>query len=446
MSSGPRPKKRPDEIPFGLVLDHMPDLVWLVAEEGVLGSVNLKFAEFLGRRKEDFPGAAIEDVLPAEMVELCRASRRQALKERRTVRYQFALPDHNGVETLLEVHVSPVLDAGMGDLTVCCGHDVTGCCPSGSNLARSERNFRTLIESFDDIIVIGDTEGRIRYVNPATTRRLGWELSELVGRPVLDLNPSWAREEAAAILQDMFAGKREVCPLPLVRKDGTLIPAETRVWLGEWDGTESLFGLCRDLSKEQEALQKFDRFFRMNPALMAVTRSPDRVFIDVNESFLDKLGYAREEVVGRTTEELDLFPDLEEQAQVREMLIKYGAIHEIELKVRAKDGTLLTGLFSGDLIQSQGEKFLLTVMIDISQRKQAEEEREQVIRELNSALDQIRTLSGIIPICAHCKKIRDDRGYWERVEDYITRHSEASFSHGICPECYAEIYPDPDNP
>ena len=68
-------------------------------------------------------------------------------------------------------------------------------------------------------------------------------------------------------------------------------------------------------------------------------------------------------------------------------------------------------------------------------------ERENLILELQHALKNIKTLSGLIPICASCKKIRDDQGYWNQVEKYITEHSDARFSHGICPACVKKLYP-----
>ncbi|MCH8328464.1 MAG: hypothetical protein IID15_08100 [Candidatus Marinimicrobia bacterium] len=64
--------------------------------------------------------------------------------------------------------------------------------------------------------------------------------------------------------------------------------------------------------------------------------------------------------------------------------------------------------------------------------------------ELTDALDRVKTLSGMLPICANCKKVRDDQGYWEQIEHYITEHSEAEFTHGICPDCARELYPEID--
>jgi hypothetical protein len=68
-------------------------------------------------------------------------------------------------------------------------------------------------------------------------------------------------------------------------------------------------------------------------------------------------------------------------------------------------------------------------------------ERQRLINELQQALSDVKTLSGLLPICAHCKKIRDDKGYWNQIEAYIREHSEAKFSHGLCPDCFKHMYP-----
>ena len=76
---------------------------------------------------------------------------------------------------------------------------------------------------------------------------------------------------------------------------------------------------------------------------------------------------------------------------------------------------------------------------DVSQRKNAEAEREELIADLQQALAKVRTLQGLIPICASCKKIRDDHGYWRQLESYFREHSGAEFSHGLCPECAQDV-------
>ena len=76
------------------------------------------------------------------------------------------------------------------------------------------------------------------------------------------------------------------------------------------------------------------------------------------------------------------------------------------------------------------------------QNDQLEEIVEERTSELKEALSQVKLLSGFLPICASCKKIRDDKGYWNQIESYIQQHSEAEFSHSICPECIEKLYPD----
>jgi hypothetical protein len=71
-----------------------------------------------------------------------------------------------------------------------------------------------------------------------------------------------------------------------------------------------------------------------------------------------------------------------------------------------------------------------------------EKERENLITELQEAFTKIKTLRGLLPICSSCKKIRDDKGYWNQIESYIRDHSEAEFTHGICPKCAKKIYPE----
>jgi PAS domain-containing protein len=79
---------------------------------------------------------------------------------------------------------------------------------------------------------------------------------------------------------------------------------------------------------------------------------------------------------------------------------------------------------------------------DITERRRAEKERERLLAELSEALANVKKLRGLLPICASCKKIRDDKGYWHQVETYMEDHAEVAFSHGLCPECAAKLYPD----
>lgn len=83
---------------------------------------------------------------------------------------------------------------------------------------------------------------------------------------------------------------------------------------------------------------------------------------------------------------------------------------------------------------------LTLILTDITSRKKLEAERNKLIDELQNSLAKVKILSGMLPVCSYCKKIRDDKGYWNQIEDYIKKHSEVDFSHSICPECAEKYY------
>ena len=120
-----------------------------------------------------------------------------------------------------------------------------------------------------------------------------------------------------------------------------------------------------------------------------------------------------------------------------------NAVNLVEHEFIRKDGTKACAEFSISLIKDEKGNPLAFCGIgrDITDRKHAEVERERLILELRDALSKIRTLSGLLPICSSCKKIRNDKGYWEQLEVYISNRSEADFSHGICPDCAKRLYP-----
>ena len=121
-------------------------------------------------------------------------------------------------------------------------------------------------------------------------------------------------------------------------------------------------------------------------------------------------------------------------------LITEGVPYDREFEIRrVSDGESV-------FVHSKAEydpakQIIFGVVQDITARKRAELDRERLIGDLRKALDDIKTLRGIVPICAHCKNIRDDAGYWQQVEAYVTAHSEAQFSHAICPTCMDKFYP-----
>lgn len=118
--------------------------------------------------------------------------------------------------------------------------------------------------------------------------------------------------------------------------------------------------------------------------------------------------------------------------------LETGAVNIFEYQIQKEDRLD----YQEARIVLSWEDEVLAIVRDITERKRAEQEREALIEELRNALAQVKTLSGLLPICAACKRIRDDNGYWRQIEAYIGEHSEAEFSHGICPECARRLYPE----
>ena len=116
---------------------------------------------------------------------------------------------------------------------------------------------------------------------------------------------------------------------------------------------------------------------------------------------------------------------------------------DLEAWLLTKDGRQICLLFNAVPMFDENGALLgyRGVAKEITDRKHAEAERENLIKELQEALKNIKTLRGLLPICASCKKIRDDKGYWNGLETYIHQHTEAEFTHGICPECMQKLYP-----
>lgn len=169
--------------------------------------------------------------------------------------------------------------------------------------------------------------------------------------------------------------------------------------------------------------------------------APDGSILDANPAACRILARTREEVIaaGRSGVLDTSNPRLAEMVAERE---RSGRTHG-ELTARRRDGTIFPVEISSVVFRDpEGDLRTCIIMRDISERTAAEKERELLIRQLQEALAKVRTLSGLLPICAACRKIRDEQDSWQSLETYIRNHTEAEFSHGICPECRKRLYPE----
>jgi PAS domain S-box-containing protein len=357
-----------------ILLDNIHTQVWYLTDEHTYGAVNRAHASFAGAEPEDWAFRNLDEFLPPDVAKTCRDSNRKVFETGKTMLSEEWVPHISGQRRLLSIRKTPKLrDDRSVEYIVCSAEDITEKKLAEEALRESEANFRTFFEATEDMILVGTPEGRVLYANNAVGKKLGYSLEEIDRNGILSLHPPDRLREAEEIFAAMFRGERRICPLPLQRKDGSLLPVETRVAFGRWNGRECIFGVIKDLSAEQEAKQRFERLFRNNPVPIALTSLPDRRFVDVNEAFLKALGYDRDEIVGKTAEGLGLFLEPEQQGMLAARLIADGRIANTELQVRVKDGSVLTGLFSGDIVTSQDKRFFLTTMLDITDRKKMEE-------------------------------------------------------------------------
>lgn len=301
---------------------------------------------------------------------------------------ELGVVKEDGATAWVSVSVAPLPGEGVAIAT----QDITVRKQTERSLQDNEVNFRTFFETVTDLILVATPEARILHHNSAVPKYLGYTHEELMGMHLLDLHPPERRQEAMSIFAAMLSGETVNCPLPIAHKDGTLIPVDTRVWRGKWNGLDCIYGICKNLTAEQEAQHRFERLFRSSPALIALSTLSERRFVDVNDSFLQVLGFSKSEVIGKTSTELGLLPNPEQRSELATRLLNGKSFSNIEIDVRCKDGRILNGLFSGELIISQGQLYYFTLMLDITARKQAEEALHQSRAQLAAVLESTQDM------------------------------------------------------
>ncbi len=162
----------------------------------------------------------------------------------------------------------------------------------------------------------------------------------------------------------------------------------------------------------------------------------DFIYLDVNEAFEELTGLKN--VVGKKVSEV--IPGIRESNP--EFFEIYGRVSLTGNSEKAELFLDSLGIWFSLSVYSPEREYFVAVFDNVTVRKLAEQEQQKLIEDLQKALSEVKKLSGFLPICASCKKIRDDKGYWSEVERYIGEHSEAQFSHGICPDCIRKLYPE----
>ncbi len=316
-------------------------------------------------------------------------------------------------------------------------------------LKENEEKYRLLFEKVSDAIILVDAGTlEIKEVNQAFVRSYGYSAEEAHTMKVTELS---ADTGAAwdAIRSTIIRSSDQVASTWHRKKDGTVFPVEITTGAFNLKGRRMICSISRDISERKEfetKLQESENKFRdlAEKSIVGIYLIQDELITYVNPILAHIFGYSIDELVGRK-DPFDLVLS-EDRPLARENLQKLlsGEIPSVHFEFRGvtKNQKVIFMEAYGTRTLYQGRPAVIGTLLDISERKQAEQERDQLIIDHLDALSRIKTLSGLLPICSSCKKIRDDKGYWKQIESYISEHSDALFTHGMCPDCAKEFYPD----
>jgi PAS domain S-box-containing protein len=315
---------------------------------------------------------------------------------------------------------------------------------------------RTLIDNLPDYIYIKDNEGRFIVGNNAVVKSFGFSSEErLIGKTDFDLFPHELAKKYQAFEQAIIhSGKGiydfEGLAIDQCKEEKKRWVSTTKVPLWDVKGKViGTMGIGRDITERkrmEEALRETADKFRFifenaYDGISIFEETFDRTkrrLVDCNKRYAEMAGRSREELlqIGST---INIAKTLSEDHHDSNMenVVFSGSFSWI--RPDGKDNVIE---YAAVPIKVQGKTITIGIDRDITERKRVEEERERLIKDLQEALADVKTLSGLVPICANCKQIRDDKGFWMQVESYIQERSDARFSHGICPDCMRKLYPD----
>jgi len=297
------------------------------------------------------------------------------------VTHRLLMPDgrikhiHEQCETCFDEAGNPVRSIGTAQ-------DIT---EQISRKKRQELLFRAITESGLGILLI-DHDYTIRYMNSALMNSYGEQTGKLchtvLGRSETPCSYCHFDER----LSDGSSVTKEIS-----HPDGTIFSVVTMPFMDS-DGTPCMLELMRDITKEaklnqslRESEEKFSTAFRANPALMAISTFEEGIFLDINTAFSSLLGFTRDEVIGKSSKELEILEDFSQRQAIHDLLLEQGCVRNHPIDVRTKSGALCNGLYSADVIKFQDQKLILSVLLDITDRVQSEKELEKARQAAEAA-------------------------------------------------------------
>ena len=309
--------------------------------------------------------------------------------------------------------------------------------------------YKSLFEnSYSVMLLIHPETSGIIDANTAACKYYGYEKYELQNMRIQDIN-TLSKEQIAEEMQNAKTERRNYFNFQHRLANGEIRDVEVfsnPIIIGH---EKVLYSIIHDISERTriEKQIKIERHFSESlinslPGVMYVFDQLGH-FKRWNINFEIVSGYSSNQI--KKMNPLD-FIATEDKPRVRKAIetVFIEGNANVEAGFSAVSGQIIPYLFTGYKFVQQESNYLVGVGLDISDRVKTEKEKENLINKLQETLSQVKQLSGLLPICASCKKIRDDKGYWNQIESYIKEHSEAEFSHSICPDCAKKLYHDLD--
>ncbi len=312
--------------------------------------------------------------------------------------------------------------------------------------AGGEDLFRDLVEHSQDLICTHDLSGKLLSMNPLPARLLGYQVEELLARPMREFLAPEVRNQFDEYLERIRKNGVDAGVMVLQTRSG-----ERRIWeyhnsLRTDGPTPVVRGMAHDITERHRAeaeLRRSEERFRV-----ALKSSPTVVFHQDRElryTWINtpRLPWAEGECLGRSDAELISGEQGARISWIKQGVLDHGIGTRQEICITVGGEERFYDLTVEPLRNGAGATVGITCACsDITSLKRLLQERERLITNLQNALEKVKLLTGMLATCAYCKKIRDGEGVWHVLEAYIEDHSEASFTHGICPDCIQKHYPD----
>lgn len=296
-----------------------------------------------------------------------------------------------------------------------------------------------------------DKDGNLVNVSDYWLEKMGFSRDEVIGRKSTEFLTEASRQYAKEVALPFFYenGYCREAPYRFVKKDGEVmdILLSAVAERGPDGNIIKSLAVSQDITERKRAEEKlrqseahYNRILDHATALIYV-KDLNGIYTYVNKAYETFINRPGSGITGCT--DFDLFPEdvADSLTDVDQRVINRKQPVEIEETVPVGDGMHTFLSVKYPLIGKDNRVYgICGISTDINDRKKAERDKEHLIVQLQNAITEIKILKGIIPICAGCKKIRDDKGYWNLLENYIEAHSDAAFSHGMCPECSDKAY------